>query len=119
MQRVGQEEKVKLWLSQFDQGPDDLARAEKLLNSVNYCPLNEFKDSLVKLTRRVLPLKQPSALFIERELQPTKAKLPPPCISKGKPSVSDRKKNTSELTERQFKRLNQSNTKLRISAVRR
>ncbi len=78
MQQVDQQEKAKLWLSQFDRGPNDRALAEKLLKSVNYCPLNAFKDSMVKLTRRVLPLKQPSALFIERELQPTKAKLPPP-----------------------------------------
>lgn len=78
MQQVDQTEKAKLWLSQFDQEPNDRVLAEKLLRSVSYCPLHEFKDSLVKLTRRVLPVKQPSALFIERELQPTKAKLPPP-----------------------------------------
>ncbi|RON80768.1 hypothetical protein [Pseudomonas fluorescens] len=91
MQQVGQKEKAKLWLSQFDQGPNDRALAEKLLNSVNYCPLNEFKDSMVKLTRKVLPLKQPSALFIERELQPTKAKLPPP-LYKQKKTYSKRSK---------------------------
>ncbi|HCF7181954.1 TPA: hypothetical protein NIJ36_001923 [Pseudomonas aeruginosa] len=84
MAQISQRDTAKLWLSQFDREPRDRRLAERLLNSVNYCPLNEFKSSLVKLTRDVLPLGQPSALFIERELQPTKAKLPPPIYQQRK-----------------------------------
>lgn len=77
MQPLKEQEKTQLWLDQFDQ-PNDRQLAETLLDSINYCPLNEFKNSLTKLIKTELPLKQPSALFIERELQKTKAPLPPP-----------------------------------------
>lgn len=78
MQPLKEQEKTKLWLSQFDNKSADRQLAEKLLDSINYCPLNEFKNSLTRLVKGELPLKSTSALFIERELQPTTAKLPPP-----------------------------------------
>lgn len=78
MQPLKEQEKTKLWLSQFDNRPGDFQLAEKLLDSINYCPFNEFKNSLAKLVKGQLPPKSTSAIFIERELQPTKAKLPPP-----------------------------------------
>lgn len=77
MQPLKEQEKTQLWLSQFP-NPSDRQLAETLLDSINYCPLNEFKNSLTKLIKSELPLKQPSALFIERELQKTRATLPPP-----------------------------------------
>ncbi|EPG7475207.1 phosphoribosyltransferase-like protein, partial [Pseudomonas aeruginosa] len=77
MQPLKEQEKTQLWLDQFDQS-NDRQFAEILLDSINYCPLNEFKNSLTKLIKTELPFKQPSALFIERELQKTKAALPPP-----------------------------------------
>ena len=77
MQPLKEQEKTQLWLDQFDI-PSDRMLAEKLLDSISYCPLNEFKDSLIRLVKKKLPSKSPSALFIERELQKTKAKLPPP-----------------------------------------
>ncbi|MGX1181552.1 hypothetical protein AB7M31_004620 [Pseudomonas sp. IAP-CY TE4608] len=77
MQPLKEQEKTQLWLDQFDNS-NDRQLAETLLDSINYCPLNEFKNSLTKLIKSELPLKQPSALFIERELQQTRATLPPP-----------------------------------------
>lgn len=77
MQPLKEQEKTQLWLDQFDYS-NDRQLAETLLDSINYCPLNEFKNSLTKLIKSELPLKQPSALFIERELQKTRATLPPP-----------------------------------------
>ncbi|UDU83197.1 hypothetical protein [Pseudomonas sp. HN2-3] len=77
MQPLKEQEKTQLWLSQFS-NPSDRQLAETLLDSINYCPLNEFKNSLTKLIKTELPLKQPSALFVERELQKTRATLPPP-----------------------------------------
>ena len=73
-----EQEKTQLWLNQFDKRPGDRELAEVLLDSINYCPLNEFKNSLTKLIKSELPLKKSAALFIERELQKTKAELPPP-----------------------------------------
>ncbi|HDS1818188.1 MULTISPECIES: hypothetical protein [Pseudomonas] len=78
MHALKEQEKTQLWLSQFDNNANDRQLAEKLLDSVNYCPLNEFKQSLFNLIKRTLPPKSTSALFIERELQPTTAELPPP-----------------------------------------
>jgi len=78
VQPLKEQEKTKLWLSQFDNRLADRLLAEKLLNSVNYCPLNEFKHSLFNLIKSKLPLRSTSALFIERELQSTTADLPPP-----------------------------------------
>lgn len=92
MQPLKEQEKTKLWLSQFDNRPADRQLAEQLLDSINYCPLNEFKNSLTKLIRSELPLKSTSALFIERELQPTKAKLPPPIYKQKKTNNSTSKK---------------------------
>ncbi|QHA81538.1 hypothetical protein E3Z27_07485 [Pseudomonas mediterranea] len=77
MQPLKEQEKTQLWLDQFDQR-NDRQLAEMLLDSINYCPLNEFKNSLTRLIKSELPLKQPSALFIERELQKTRGTLPPP-----------------------------------------
>ena len=77
MQPLKEQEKTQLWLDQFDQS-NDRQLAETLLDSINYCPLNEFKNSLTKLIKSELPLKQTTALFIERELQKTQAPLPPP-----------------------------------------
>lgn len=91
MQPLREQEKTKLWLSQFDHRPGDRDLAEKLLDSINYCPLNEFKSSLTALIKRALPLKETSALFIERELQKTKAKYPPP-LYKEKKTYSPRSK---------------------------
>lgn len=77
MRPLKEQAKTKLWLSQFDHRPGDRQVAEKLLNSINYCPLDEFKTSLTTLIERVLPATETSGLFIERALQKTKAKLPP------------------------------------------
>ena len=77
VQPLKEQEKTQLWLDQFG-SPADRLLAEKLLDSISYCPLNEFKNSLTKLIKNTLPPKTASALFIERELQKTRAKLPPP-----------------------------------------
>ncbi len=86
-----EQEKTQLWLSQFDSRPSDRQLAETLLDSINYCPLNEFKNSLTKLIKSELPPQEISALFIERELPKTKAKLPPP-IYKQKKTYNPRSK---------------------------
>lgn len=44
--------KTQLWLNQFDKRPGDRELAEVLLDSINYCPLNEFKNSLTKLIKK-------------------------------------------------------------------
>lgn len=59
MQPLKEQEKTQLWLSQFDHRPGDRELAERLLDSINYCPLNEFKTSLTTLIKRSLPLKEP------------------------------------------------------------
>ena len=46
-----EQEKTQLWLNQFDKRPGDRELAEVLLDSINYCPLNEFKNSLTKLIK--------------------------------------------------------------------
>lgn len=84
MQPLKDQERTQLWLSQFDNRPSDRALAEKLVDSVNYCPLSDFKNSLVRLIKNELPLKQTSALFIEREIQKTQLKLPPPIYKEQK-----------------------------------
>lgn len=91
MQPLREQEKTKLWLSQFSQRSGDRELAEKLVDSISYCPLNEFKSSLTTLIKQVLPLKETSALFIERELQKTKSKYPPP-IYKQKKAYNARSK---------------------------
>lgn len=91
MQPLKEQEKTQLWLSQFDNRPSDRQLAETLLDSINYCPLNEFKNSLTRLIKSELPLKKTSAFFIERELQKTRAKLPPP-IYKQKKTYNPRSK---------------------------
>lgn len=90
MQSLKELEKSQLWLDQFNV-PSDRVLAEKLLDSINYCPINEFNKSLTKLIKNRLPSNVPSALFIERELQKTKAKLPPP-IYKSKKIYNPRSK---------------------------
>lgn len=87
-----EQEKTQLWLNQFDKRPGDRELAEVLLDSINYCPLNEFKNSLAKLIKSELPMRRSSALFIERELQKTKAKLPPPFYKQKKARNSRSKK---------------------------
>lgn len=114
MPQVSQKEKAKLWLSQFDQGPGDRKLAEKLLYSVNYCPLNEFKDSLVKLARNVLPPWQPSALLSSVSCSPPKQSSHPRCTSIRKPTARDQGENMTGLTGPQSKRSNQSDTKHKI-----
>ena len=60
MPQFKEQEKAKLWLTQFDNKPANLAIAEKLLDSVNYCPVVELKSILIKLLRQKLPLKSGS-----------------------------------------------------------
>lgn len=38
MQPLREQEKTKLWLSQYDNKPADRQLAEKLLDSISYCP---------------------------------------------------------------------------------
>jgi hypothetical protein len=90
VQPLKEQEKTQLWLDQFG-SPADRLLAEKLLDSISYCPLNEFKNSLTKLIKNTLPSKTTSALFIERELQKTRAKLPPP-IYESKKTYNPRSK---------------------------
>lgn len=84
MQPLKEQEKTQLWLSQFDNRPGDRLLAEKLLDSISYCPISDFKNSLIKLTKNKLPLRSSSALFIERELQKTTSDLPPPIYKQEK-----------------------------------
>lgn len=95
MYQLKEQEETKLWLSQFDHCAKDLELAEQLVDSILYCTLSEFKNNLIKLIKTKLPLRQPSALFIERELQSTKATLPPPSTSRKKLSIQFRKKSTN------------------------
>ncbi|HGM6197497.1 TPA: hypothetical protein ACKP3N_005309 [Pseudomonas aeruginosa] len=89
MYQLKEQEETKLWLSQFDHCAKDLELAEQLVDSILYCTLSEFKNNLIKLIKTKLPLRQPSALFIERELQSTKATLPPPHLQAEKNSQSN------------------------------
>lgn len=91
VQPLKEQEKTQLWLSQFNKRPEDRLLAEKLVDSVSYCPLSDFKNSLVKLIKSELPLRSSSALFIERELQKTKSELPPP-IYKSEKTLNSRSK---------------------------
>ncbi|WP_256572594.1 MULTISPECIES: hypothetical protein [unclassified Pseudomonas] len=70
--------------------------AEQLVDSILYCTLSEFKNNLIKLIKTKLPLRQPSALFIERELQSTKATLPPP--------IYKQKKTLNPISKKKHKR---------------
>lgn len=91
VQLLKEQKKTQLWLSQFDKRPGDRLLAEKLVDSVSYCPLSDFKNSLAKLIKSELPMKSSSALFIERELQKTTSALPPP-IYKQKNTLNTRSK---------------------------
>lgn len=91
VQPLKEQEKTQLWLSQFDNRPGDRLLAEKLLDSVVYCPLSDFKNSLARLIKNELPLRSISALFIERELQKTTSDLPPP-IYKSERTLNPRSK---------------------------
>ena len=57
VQSLKEQEKTQLWLDQFG-SPADRLLAEKLLDSISYCPLNEFKNSLTKLIKNTLPSKK-------------------------------------------------------------
>lgn len=96
MYQLKEQEETKLWLSQFDHCAKDLELAEQLVDSILYCTLSEFKNNLIKLIKTKLPLRQPSALFIERELQSTKATLPPP--------IYKQKKTLNPISKKKHKR---------------
>lgn len=96
MYQLREQAETKFWLSQFDHCEKDLELAEKLVDSILYCSLKGFNTDLTKLVKSKLPLNQISALFIERELQPTRAKLPPP--------IYKQKKTLNTISKKKHKR---------------